>query len=175
MIAAFMILVLAANSAPAQVIAPAFAGNYSFIDLGSATGVPTNYGGLTLKAGDPNTLLIGGAANSSIGSIYQISVTRGAGNHITGFSGAATLFSTAPNIDGGLAYGPGGVLFYTTYSNNMLGQIKPGSSTPDRVIDLSALGVVSSTGSVNFCRRVFRAPAASASCRTVAADFAAAL
>src|SRR4051812_40805246 len=84
MMAAFMILVLAANSAPAQVIAPAFAGNYSFIDLGSATGVPTNYGGLTLKAGDPNTLLIGGAANSSIGSIFQIGVTRGAGNHITG-------------------------------------------------------------------------------------------
>src|SRR5439155_5650347 len=123
---------------------------YSFINLGSASGVVTPYGGVAFKSGDPNTLLLGGAANNSAGAIYQISVTRGTGNHITTFAGAATLFSTAPNIDGGLAYGPGGVLFYTTYSNNMLGQIKPGSTTPDKVIDLTPLGITSSVGTTNF-------------------------
>jgi hypothetical protein len=148
---AFTVVALISSPVSAQVvIAPPFAGNYSFTDLGAATGVVTPYGGLTLKAGDPNTLLLGGAANGSTGAIYQIGLTRGAGNHITGFTGAATLYSTAPNIDGGLAYGPGGVLFYTTFSNNLLGQIKPGSSAPDKLIDLTAAGVNGSTGSVNF-------------------------
>ncbi|MDQ6860347.1 MAG: putative Ig domain-containing protein [Verrucomicrobiota bacterium] len=136
--------------AVAQTIAPAFANDYSLVDLGSAQGVPTNYGGLTLKSGDPNTLLLGGAANGASGAIYAIGVTRDANNHIIGFSGNASLFSTAPNIDGGLAYGPGGVLFYTGYPSNELGQIKPGSSTPDKVFSLSPLGVASSVGTVQF-------------------------
>src|SRR5437868_3406973 len=110
-----------AGPAAAQTIAPAFAGSYSFLDLGSAAGVATPYGGVTFKAGNPNTLLLGGAANNPTGAILQIGVTRGAGNHITGFAGGATPFSTAPNIDGGLVYGPNGVLFFTTFSNNNLG------------------------------------------------------
>src|SRR5689334_11132336 len=133
-------LVVAGDSGRAQVIAPAFAGNYSLTDLGAAPGVPAPYGGLTLKAGDPNTLLLGGNADAPTGAIYQIGVTRGTGNHITGFSGSATLFSTAPNIDGGLAYGPNNVLFYTAYPINRLGQIKPGSTAPDKLIDLTPLG-----------------------------------
>lgn len=134
----------------AQTIAPAFVSNYSFVDLGSAAGVPINYGGLTLKAGDPNTLLIGGSADNSAGAIYSIGVTRDVDGHINAFSGTASLFSTAANIDGGLAYGPGGVLFAATYSNNQLLQIKPGSSSPDKVIDLSAAGITPSTGNVSF-------------------------
>lgn len=134
----------------AQTIAPAFVSDYSYIDLGSPSGVPINYGGLTLKAGDPNTLLLGGSANNGGGGIYSIGVTRDVNGHINAFSGTASLFSTAANIDGGLAYGPGGVLFATTYSNNQLLEIKPGSSSPDKVIDLTAAGVVASTGNVSF-------------------------
>ena len=143
---------LLATAAPtsAQVVDPAFAGSYSFIDLGGPAGVPTNLGGLTLRSGDPNTLLIGGNANGGNGAIYSIGVVRGAGNHITGFTGTASLFSTAPEIDGGLAYGPGGVLFYTGYSENLLGQIEPGSTSPDKIINLTPLGVASSVGSLNF-------------------------
>ncbi len=136
--------------AQAQTIAPSFVSDYSFFDLGSASGVPANYGGLTLKAGDPNTLLLGGSANGGGGSIYSIGVTRDIDGHIDGFSGTATLFSTAAFIDGGLAYGLGGVLFSTTYANNQLLQIKPGSSVPDKTIDLTAAGVFPSTGSVTF-------------------------
>src|SRR5581483_5615859 len=58
--------------------------------------------------------------------------------HINGFSGTATLYATAPQIDGGLAYGPGGVLFFTGYPTNTIGQLKPGSTTPDRTDTLPA-------------------------------------
>ncbi len=149
-LAVFVAAAVGGAAARGQVIAPAFAGNYSFTDLGPAPGVPGLICGLTLKAGDPNTLLLGGAGDSPAGAIYQIGVTRGAGNHITGFSGAAAPFSTAPNIDGGLAYGPNNVLFYTAFPVNTLGQIKPGSSAPDKLIDLTPLGVASSTGPVAF-------------------------
>ena len=138
-----------AASAMGAIVTP-FADDYTQVNLGSVSGVPTNYGGLTFKAGDPNTLLLGGAANTGSGAIYQVGVTRGGDGHITGFSAPATLFATAPNIDGGLTYGPSGVLFYTGYSNNILGQIKPGSTSPDKVINLSDFGVASSVGTVQY-------------------------
>lgn len=112
-----------------------FASGYSCDTLGSVPGQPTNYGGVTFL--NANTLLLGGAANSSGGVISTIGVTRDAGNHINGFSGVATFLSTAPYIDGGLTFGPGGVLFYTGYPINSLGQIKPGSSSPDKIVTLS--------------------------------------
>ncbi len=135
--------------AQAQTVVGAFAGSYSAISLGSASGVPGSYGGLTFLAGDPNTLLLGGSANSPSGAVYRIGLTRDAMNRVTGFSGPATLFSTAPTIDGGLAYGPGGVLFYTGYSSNLVGQIEPGSSAPDRVDNVSTL-VAGSVGGLGF-------------------------
>ncbi|MEW4568107.1 PEP-CTERM sorting domain-containing protein [Tautonia sp. JC769] len=137
-------------SSHAQTIAPEFAGDYSFLDLGTPTGVPGRLGGLTLLAGDPNTLLIGGNANNANGGIYQIGLTRDAEDHIIGFSGQASLFATAPEIDGGLAYGPEGVLFYTGYIENLLGQIRPGSTSPDKIIALGPLGVERSVGSLAF-------------------------
>jgi hypothetical protein len=134
----------------AQTIDPYYAGDYSFISLGGVSGVPTNYGGLTLKFDDPNTLLIGGAANSAGGAIYSIGVIRDGNGHITGFNGTATLFATAPQIDGGLAYGPGNVLFATGYPNNAIMQFKPGSTTPDRNDGVTGIGIGASLGSLNF-------------------------
>ncbi len=134
----------------AQTIDPFYADDYSFLDLGSVQGVPTSYGGLTLKWDDPNTLLIGGGANGAGGAIYSVGVLRDGDGHIVAFNGAATLFATAPFIDGGLAYGPGNVLFATGYNNNTLMQIKPGSTSPDRTDNLTPLGVASSVGAVGF-------------------------
>jgi hypothetical protein len=133
-----------------QTIAPPFAADYSLTDLGSVPAVPGPFGGVTLLAGDPDTLLIGGSANNGGGAIYSIGVVRGAGGHITGFSGSATLFATAPYIDGGLAYGPGGVLFYTGYPTNVIGEIKPGDTSTDKTVDLTLLGVSSSVGTLGF-------------------------
>lgn len=127
-----------------------FAGSYTITDLGSVASLPASYGGITFKLGDPNTLLIGGSANNTGGAIYEVGVTRDVNGHVTGFSGAATLFSTAPNIDGGLTYGPGGVLFYTGYSTNVVGQIKPGSTSPDRTDVVTGLGVSASVGALQF-------------------------
>ena len=138
-----------APAANAQTLGAPYASNYTFASLGSVPGLPASYGGLTLKANDPNTLLVGGHANASNGGIYAVSVVRDSGNHITGFSGSASLFASAPRIDGGLAYGPGDVLFYTTYSSNTIGEILPGSASADKIVPLSGQ-VASSTGSLAF-------------------------
>ncbi len=143
-------MALPASSFAQPAIAAPYDTNYSFTSLGNVPNVPANYGGINFLAGDPNTLLIGGAANTAGGAIYQIGLTRDGNNRITGFSGPATLYASAPFIDGGLAYGPTGVLFATTYSNNNILQYKPGSASPDKAIDLTSLGVASSTGSLQF-------------------------
>lgn len=134
----------------APMLASEFSPYYSMANLGNPTGVPGLLGGLTLKAGDPNVLLVGGNANVASGAIYQIGITRDASGHINGFSGPATLFASAGFIDGGLVYGPGGVLFYSGFPNNTIGQIKPGSSAPDKIIDLTPLGVNGTVGALQF-------------------------
>jgi hypothetical protein len=138
------------DKAVADAVAAPYNANYSITNLGPVAGVTTPYGGITFLAGNNNELLIGGSANNGGGAIFEVGVTRGAGGHITGFSGTATLFSAAPNIDGGLVYGPGGVLLFTEFPNNALGEIKSGSSSPDKTVDLTAAGVASSVGSANF-------------------------
>jgi len=110
--------------------------------------VPGSYGGLTFK--DNNTLLLGGSANTTSAKIYALDVVRDAGGHITGF-GTTTFFSNAPGlsgggIDGGLIFAPNGDLLYTSYSDNSIGQIKPGSTSPDKQTNLTSLGF--SPGSV---------------------------
>jgi hypothetical protein len=126
----------------------AFAGSYTCTTLGTPSGVGANLGGITFL--DSDTLLIGGFANGAAGDIRQIDVTRDGSGHITAFNGASSAYASAPFIDGGLAFGPGGVLFYTTYSNNTIGQIKPGSVAPDKIVSLTPLGVAGSTGTLAF-------------------------
>lgn len=140
---------LVAQAASAQNLNPAFGGCYAIRDLGSVPGVPFNYGGITFKHDDPDLLLIGGHANNSDAAIYSIRVTRDGDGAISGFVGSADYYAGAPQIDGGLAYGPGNVLFYATYSNNMVGQIKPGSTGPDKVTNMDSV-VLPSTGALQF-------------------------
>jgi hypothetical protein len=122
---------------------------YTLLDLGSITGVPTNYGGLTIRAEEPNTLYIGGAANQGSGAIYAVPLIRdGVTNSITGFAGPATHFVDAPSNDGGLTFTPGGTILFTQYPTNAMGQVLPDQSYVST--DLSALGVGSSVGSHAF-------------------------
>ncbi|SEM97263.1 PEP-CTERM sorting domain-containing protein [Nitrosomonas marina] len=128
-----------------------FAGKYTDLDLGSVPGLPTSYGGLTFKPGDPNTIWIGGNANTANGRIYEIGVTRNATNHITGFSGTATSIGNVGEYnDGGVTVGPGGVLFTSRWPVNELGQTKPGDTDESKIIDLAALGVAGSHAAINF-------------------------
>ncbi|HXG17077.1 MAG TPA: hypothetical protein VNK50_12575 [Calidithermus sp.] len=129
-----------------------FAADYTVTSLGSVPGVPINYGGLTFL--DNDTILIGGAANSSDGRIYQIDVVRGAGNHITGFSGTASLFGGPGSgigefNDGGVVFGPGGVLFLARWPVNQIGQVKPGSTDEDKIVP-GPSGAASSVSALNF-------------------------
>lgn len=152
-IAALLVASLAyAPSAGAVTISPAFASDYTATDLGSVTGLPTPYGGLTLLAGSTDTLLLGGAANTASGNLYTIGVTRDPGDlSITGFTGTPTPFGDIGEFnDGGVVYGPGGVLFTSRWPENDLGQTKPGSTDEDRVDDLATLGVANSLSAINF-------------------------
>ena len=136
-------------------IAPPFDSNYSMVSIGYPVGVQTYYGGLTFKYDDPNTLLIAGAAGSQVGRIYQIAVTRDGNGHITGFSGIATLYPGAGSTigqfnDAGLAFGPANVLFVRRYPANELEQSKVGSMVPDKITNLTSLGVTGGGGSIGF-------------------------
>src|SRR5439155_24850494 len=133
---------------PRVTLTSPFASDYTCTNLGSLP-VPFPWGALTLKYDDPNTLLIGGNANSPMAASIQIAVTRDANNHITGFSGGATVYP-APNStigqynDGVVVFGPENLLFVTRFPNNQLEQSKPGSTAPDKVTDLTPLGIHSS-------------------------------
>ena len=122
-----------ASASPTPQVDPFYAASYTLTDLGSPPGLPGGIGGLALKPGDPNTLLVGGDTISPIAAIYAFPVSRGPDNHITGFGGPSTLFASAPWADT-FAFGPNGVLFYSTYIFSSIGQIKPGSIAPDKVL-----------------------------------------
>ena len=139
-----------AGSAFGQVLDDFYAGCYEITDLGTPPGVPGPLGGINFMPGDPNTMLIGGSANRSDGSIYAIGVIRNAANSIVGFEGEAERIISTPYIDGGIAIGPGDVLFVTGYPVNVLMQILPGSSEPSRTDSLDDFGVWRSVGACQF-------------------------
>lgn len=143
----------AATGASALSIGADFVADYSATSLGSVPGLPTSYGGLNILAGTTDTLLIGGAANGSSGRLYTIGVTRDADTQsITGFTGTARRYGQVGEYnDGGVAYGPDGVLFTARWNINHLGQTKPGSLDEDRVDALGPFGVGgSSISALNF-------------------------
>jgi hypothetical protein len=144
---ALVALLSSAHGAWAITINPFYASNYSLVDFGAAPSVVTPYGGLIIQAGSPNTLLLGGSANNANGVIDALGLIRDVEGHITGFSGTNTLFATAPNIDGGIAYAPNGTLLFTEYNNNQIGEIKPGSSSPSKTVTPA---IASSVGTLQF-------------------------
>jgi hypothetical protein len=130
-------------------MAPAFSGVYSIESLGSVPGLPVAYGGLTFIGKD--TLLIGGLANEPEGRLYTIDVTRDGDGHIVGFAGTATEFGSVGEFnDGGVVFGPGGVLFTARWPSNELGQTLPGDTDESRIIDLGAFGIAPSPGGLMF-------------------------
>lgn len=142
----FLLAGLLLASAPAaQSVLPPWNAHYTADDLGQ---MPTvfNYGGIAFLPGDANVLLV--SAYQS-GQIRAVNLVRDAQGHITGFAGS-TLFATVGGNDGGLAFGPGNVLFFTWYGQNRLGQILPGSTTASRVDNLAPLGVPGSVGTCAF-------------------------
>jgi hypothetical protein len=137
----------------ALTVGPDFGGSYTATSLGSVPGLPALYGGLTFL--DNNNIIIGGSANTAAGLIYQIGVARDVSGHVTGFSGTATPYPGATSSigefnDGGVVFGPGGVLFLARWPSNELGQVKPGSTNEDKVIPNVLPGASSSISAQNF-------------------------
>lgn len=145
-------VVTVAGSFPAAALTvdPFYAGAYTATSVGSVPGLPANAGGLTFL--DNSTIIIGGSANGASGLIYQIGVVRDASNHITGFTGSAAAFrggTIGEYNDGGVVFGPAGVLFTSRWPVNGLGQTKPGSTDEDKIIDLSGV-TAGSNSAINF-------------------------
>lgn len=140
---------LFALDASAQTINPDFGGCYNIRNLGSVPGVPASYGGLTFHYNDPDLMLICGGANGGAGNIYSIRVTRDGEGIINGFVGTAQLYAAATFNDGGLAFGPNNVLFFTRFSTHVVSQIKPGSTTSDKDTSMNPF-LPSSTGTLQF-------------------------
>ncbi|HEX5054151.1 MAG TPA: protein kinase [Planctomycetota bacterium] len=97
---------------------------FTAIDLGRVPGALSPYGGLVFDRADPDLLLVGGHAQRRTGGLYAVAVARDAGGHIERFAGHARHVAAAPFIDGGLAYGPNGAIFYTRYATGEIGQIR---------------------------------------------------
>lgn len=147
--AALLLGLGATGASQALTLGPDFAANYTAVSLGSVPGLPIRYGGLTFL--DNDTVIIGGEANVASGRLYTIDVVRGAGGHITGFAGNATVFGQVGEFnDGGVVFGPGGVLFSSRWPVNELGQTKPGSTDEDKITNMAALGVAQSHAAINF-------------------------
>ncbi|MEA5517949.1 calcium-binding protein [Limnoraphis robusta Tam1] len=124
------------------------------ISLETGENIPSGYGGITFL--DSDTLLVTGDPFTPEATIYEVDLLRDPiTNSITGFAGPATFFAEAPGIgildsdpeaevgglDGGLVVAPNGTLLYSSWPDNSIGQILPGSTAPDEFIDLTALGV----------------------------------
>lgn len=136
------------QAANAQTVDPFYSGSYSITNLGSVTGVPPKYGGMVFK--DANTLWISGQATSVAGRYYSVPVTRGTDNHIVSL-GSGTVLGFGNFSDGGIAFGPGGVLFYTEYPGNSIGEVRPPNYAADfKTVALTPLGVGASVGALNF-------------------------
>ena len=134
----------------AQSLTPEFVtAGYTLTDLGSIEQLPSQYGGLTIRPEQPNTLYIGGNANTTSGGLYTVALTRDAETkHITGFGGAAVFYTAAPNNDGGIFFDQNGTLLFTKYSMNELGQMLPDNSYINT--SLTTYGVASSVGALAF-------------------------
>lgn len=144
------LLLLLPHLALAQTIQPPFNSTYTAVPLGRINGLPERYGGLVFKRGDPNTILIGGQANSTAGRFFEVPLVRNpVSRKITGF-GTPVATGFGGNNDGGVAYHPSGVLFYSRYSLNEIGMVAVGSNTQSRAVSLTPFGVSASPGALTF-------------------------
>jgi hypothetical protein len=75
--------------------------SYAIFRLDAVPGLaPQKFGGMTLKAGDPNTLILAAYGEAGdVGALYAVGLARTCG-HVTGFSGPAVRVAATPDVDG---------------------------------------------------------------------------
>jgi len=134
-----------------------FPASYKLVKVGAVPGIPgefPRYGGITFGPGDEtNTIYLTVNALTPEASIYKVNISRGESNQISGFTGESTFVASAPPLAPANTFGAQGglfwysdVLFYTSYDENVLGQIIRGSNSPSKriVINDPELGSVGS-------------------------------
>jgi hypothetical protein len=129
---------------------PPFTTDYTFTNVGTLPNTQDFIGSILVSPDDPDTLIFGTSDLDENGMLNTIAVVRDADGHITGFSGSATFLANADGNDGGADFAPNGTLFVSTYPDGKVLQFKPGSTDPDKVVDLTTIGVTGSTGALRF-------------------------
>ncbi len=128
-------------------LAAEFQPYYSVYLLGTVPGVPNPLGGCVVRQSDANHLLIAGASETTTGALYSIQVARDVCGHITGFVGTATKVADTPYIDANILEGADGTLLYTEWPVDQLSQLPVGATAPSQRLDLTTLGLGSSSES----------------------------
>jgi hypothetical protein len=129
---------------------PPFTLDYTLTNVGTLPNTQDFIGGIIVSPDDPDTLIFGTSDLDDNGMLNTIAVVRDADGHITGFSGSATFLANADGNDAGADFAPNGTLFVSTYPDSTVLQFKPGSTDPDKVVDLTTIGVTGSTGALRF-------------------------
>ena len=129
-------LAAAAMAHAAKVVQPPFADDFVLVDLGEVPGVHAPYGGVAFLPDDPDSILLVGYMGAGTAVIHTVPLARDVTDSIAGFAGQPVAnvpsFAAADSI----AWGPGDVLFYPR-STAAVAQMKPDSTTVDKVVDLS--------------------------------------
>jgi len=132
-------------SLAAQAVTHAFNAVFQAVELPAIAGIG-GYGGTAFVPGNPNLLLVSPYPSTTL---FVVPLVRDALGNITGTSAAIPTASVG-GTDGGAAFGPNNVLFTTWFGPNRVSQFVFGSTSPNRVDDLTPLGVVGSVGSCTF-------------------------
>ncbi|MCY0986592.1 hypothetical protein OV203_05645 [Nannocystis sp. ILAH1] len=137
---------------PDVVLAPEFAEFYKTYELGQVPGIPTDsrLGGCAISSEDPDVLLVAGDSETATGKVWAIEVVRGNCDHIVNFKGVAQLVADTPYVDANLALVESGLMFYTAWPINQIGQLLPGQMAPAVATDMAALGVENSVSGLGF-------------------------
>jgi hypothetical protein len=137
---------------PEAVLAAEYAQHYQAFLLGTVPGLPTDghLGGCTIAATDDNTLLVVGNSETPAAGLWSIGVVRDNCGHIVAWNGQAQKIADAPYMDANLPYTDKGVLLYSAWPVNKLGQLMPGATSPSSETDLAIFGVSDSPGGLAF-------------------------
>jgi hypothetical protein len=134
-----------------EALAPPYVASYQVWRLPAMTGGPTNtyLGGMAIDSTNPNLFYVIDHSEYSSANLFQVTVTRDACGHVSGWAGDALLVAHVPYGDAGLLHGPKGSLVYSDYVSNRIWQLPAWSSasppTAALYADMSARGVTPGT------------------------------
>ncbi len=120
----------------------AFATDVTCRYLASPSSVAPIYGGAVSRPGFPNQILMGGNGETPQGGLWAVELARDADCHVLGYTATAPeRLIDAAEVSTGVEYDRDGVLLVARWRPNELGQILPGSTSYDKIIDWEPMGM----------------------------------